>query len=98
MPVGLENGGANIGGTRRDTITYDKYLDVLAMFHNNGSIYDSIGQIVLQGKIKMTFDGGTWFGWFQSFLLRTTLRVLTNSRLIWRCKWSESFMVCEVNL
>ena len=66
-PVGLENGGANIGGTRRDTITYDKYLDVLAMFHNNGSIYDSIGQIVLQGKIKMTFDGGTWFGWFQSF-------------------------------
>ena len=37
------------------------------MFHNNGSIYDSIGQIVLQGKIKMTFDGGTWFRWFQSF-------------------------------
>ena len=66
-PVGLENGGANIGGTRRDTITYDKYLDLLAMFHCNGSIYDSIGQIILQGKIKMTFDGGTWFGWFQSF-------------------------------
>lgn len=66
-PVALENGGANIGGTRRDTITYDKYLDLLAMFHNNGSVYDSIGQIVLQGKIKVTFDGGTWFGWFQSF-------------------------------
>jgi hypothetical protein len=66
-PVALEEGGANIGGTRRDTITYDKYLDLLAMFHSNGSIYDSIGQIVLQGKIKVTFDGGTWFGWFQSF-------------------------------
>lgn len=65
--VGLENGGANIGGTRRDTITYDKFLDLLAMFHNNGSVYDSIGQIVLQGKIKMTFDGGVWFGWFRSF-------------------------------
>ena len=20
-----------------------------------------------RGRIKMTFDGGTWFGWFQSF-------------------------------
>ena len=59
--------GANIGGNRRQTITYDKYLDLLALFHNNGSIYDSIGQIVMQGKIKMTFDEGTWFGWFQSF-------------------------------
>lgn len=59
--------GKSIGGTRRDTITYDKYLDILSLFHNNGSIYDSIGQIVLQGRIKMTFDGGTWFGWFQSF-------------------------------
>ena len=59
--------GANIGGNRRQTITYDKYLDLLALFHNNGSIYDNIGQIVMQGKIKMTFDEGTWFGWFQSF-------------------------------
>lgn len=65
--VNGETIGKSIGGTRRDTITYDKYLDILSLFHNNGSIYDSIGQIVLQGRIKMTFDGGTWFGWFQSF-------------------------------
>ena len=59
--------GKSIGGTRRDTITYDKYLDMLALFHNNGSVYDLTGRIILQGKIKMTFDGGVWFGWFQSF-------------------------------
>lgn len=59
--------GTNIGGTRRDTITYDKYLDSLALFHNNGSIYDDMGNVALQGRIKMSFDGGTWFGWFQSF-------------------------------
>ena len=59
--------GASIGGTRRDTITYDKYLDLLALFHNNGSIYDQTGRVVVQGKIKMIFDGGVWFGWFQSF-------------------------------
>ena len=62
-----ESIGTSIGGTRRDTITYDKYLDILALFHNNGSVYDKTGRIILQGKIKMIFDGGVWFGWFQSF-------------------------------
>lgn len=67
-----ETYGSTIGGTRRDTITYDKYLDLLALFHCNGSIYDDIGQVILQGKIKMTFDGGTWFGWFQTFSVTDT--------------------------
>jgi len=65
--VGGQSYGTNIGGTRRDTITYDKYLDALALFHNNGSIYDDLGNVALQGRIKVTFDGGTWWGWFQSF-------------------------------
>jgi len=55
------------GGTRRQTIAYDKYLDMLALFHNNGSIFDSNGNIVLQGIIKVTFDGGVFLGWFTSF-------------------------------
>jgi hypothetical protein len=54
-------------GTRRETIAYDKYLDMLALFHHNGSIYDSHGSIVLQGIIKITFDGGVWLGWFSNF-------------------------------
>jgi hypothetical protein len=67
---GLSNvtgGGFDTGGTRRETIAYDKYLDMLALFHNNGSIYDTRGQIVFQGIIKVTFDGGIYFGWFTSF-------------------------------
>lgn len=55
------------GGTRRETIAYDKYLDMLALFHNNGSIYDSRGNIVFQGIVKCTFDGGVWTGWFTNF-------------------------------
>lgn len=55
------------GGTRRETIAYDKYLDMLALFHNNGSVYDSRGNVVLQGIIKITFDGGVWYGWFTTF-------------------------------
>jgi hypothetical protein len=54
-------------GTRRETIAYDKYLDMLALFHNNGSVYDSRGSIVLQGIIQITFDGGVYRGWFNSF-------------------------------
>jgi len=59
--------GEDLGGNRRETITYDKYLDLLSMFHNNGSIYDGQGFIALQGSIKMSYDGGSWYGWFQSF-------------------------------
>jgi hypothetical protein len=59
--------GIDLGGSRRETIAYDKYLDMLALFHNNGSIYDARGFIALQGRIQMRYDGGLWYGWFQSF-------------------------------
>lgn len=55
------------GGTRRETIAYDKYLDLLALFKWNGSLYDANGTIVLQGIIKMSYDGGVYLGWFSSF-------------------------------
>jgi len=55
------------GGTRRETLAYDSYLNILALFHNNGSVYDIAGQVALQGKIKITFDGGVFFGWFTTF-------------------------------
>ena len=56
-----------LGGTRRDTLAYDRYLDFLALFHNNGSVYDVNGQVGLQGILKVTFDGGVYLGWFNSF-------------------------------
>lgn len=55
------------GGSRRETLAYDAYLDLLSLFHNNGSVYDDRGQVALQGKIKVTFDGGVFLGWFESF-------------------------------
>jgi len=54
-------------GTRRETLAYDRYLDFLALFHNNGSIYDAFGNIVAQGIIKVIFDGGVYLGWFTNF-------------------------------
>lgn len=62
----------DVRGTRRDTIAYDKYLDLLSLFHNNGAIYDSKGTIAFQGQVLITYDGGSWWGWFTSFTVEET--------------------------
>lgn len=59
--------GTLSGGSRRQAISYDKFLDMLALFHNNGSIFDTHGKIVFQGIVKITFDGGVFYGWFNTF-------------------------------
>lgn len=59
--------GNNFGGNRRQSINYDVFLDLLALFKNNGSVYDVNGKIVFQGAIKMYFDGFSYIGWFDSF-------------------------------
>ena len=63
---GLSNITGSEGGDqgRRETVAYDKYLDLLALFHNNGAIFDMFGNLALQGYIKLTFDGGIHIGWF----------------------------------
>ena len=66
MYSGLSNitgSGSDVQG-RRQTIAYEKYLDLLALFHGNGAMYDARGNITVQGYIKMTFDGGVHIGWF----------------------------------
>ena len=57
----------SLGGTRRETIAYDKLLDLLALYKSNGAVYDSNGQIYAQGLVKMHFDGVQWYGTFGSF-------------------------------
>jgi len=62
----------DVRGTRRETIAYDKYLDFLALFHNNGAIYDARGTIAFQGQILITYDAGSWWGWFTNFSVEET--------------------------
>lgn len=59
-------GAFNAGGTRRETIAYDKFLDLLALFHSNGGVYDTTGKLVFQGIIQVTFDGGIYLGYFSN--------------------------------
>lgn len=60
-------GGYDAGGTRRDSIAYDKYLDMLALFHNNGNVYDAEGRIAFSGCLRVMFDGSMFDGWFSNF-------------------------------
>lgn len=60
-------GSFDTGGTRRQTIAYDKFLDLLALFHSNGGIYDTAGKLVFQGIVQVTFDGGIYLGYFSNF-------------------------------
>ena len=59
--------GSDVTSGRRDTIAYDKYLDMLSLFHNNGMVYDDRGEIVFNGVIKVIFDEGEYTGWFTDF-------------------------------
>jgi hypothetical protein len=70
LPTNMQ--AIDTGGTRRDTIAYDKYLDFLALFKNNGAIYDAYGNIALQGQILVMFDGGMWWGYFTTFSVEET--------------------------
>ena len=59
--------GIDLGGSRRETIAYDKFLDLLALFHNNGAVYSKNGQIAFQGVLRITFDGSEFYGWMENF-------------------------------
>ena len=62
----------SVNGTRRESIAYDKYLDLLSLFKNNGAIYDARGGIAFQGQLLVTYDGGSWWGWFTTFTVEET--------------------------
>lgn len=66
-PNSVLAGGRSMGGNRRETIAHDKYLDALALFHNNGNVVDRNGQIVSTGAIKITYDDGVYMGRFSTF-------------------------------
>jgi len=75
------------GGSRRETVAYDKYLDLLALFHSNAAIFDAFGNIAVQGILKLTFDEGIYLGWLQNF------SVSESAETPYRFTYSFSFLV-----
>jgi len=62
--TGLSAVTNDTGQGRRQTLAYDKAMDYLALFHNNGSIYDSRGTLAIQGYVQLAFEPGIYQGWF----------------------------------
>lgn len=52
---------------RRDTIAYEKFNHLVELFHNNGLVYDTRGNVQYRGRIRMIFEGGVYDGSFRSF-------------------------------
>lgn len=52
---------------RRNTIAWDRYQDLRDLYRNNGALYDPRGSLVLQGKVLLMYDRGSYLGGFRSF-------------------------------
>jgi hypothetical protein len=59
----------HVGGQidRRQSTAYLKFQDFLALFQNNGCVFDSMGKPVLRGRVLMSFDRGIFSGFFTTF-------------------------------
>lgn len=57
---------------RQKTIAWDRYRDLYDLYRNNGSVYDPFGNIVLQGRIMLLYDRGTYYGTFRTFEVEET--------------------------
>lgn len=61
--IGITGGDEN----RRQTLAYDSYMDILELYKNNGNIVDTTGKVVMNGLVKISFDGFDYLGTFDSF-------------------------------
>jgi len=70
--VGLASvGGApnalGVSAGRQQSIAWERQQDLLELFHNNGMVYNAMGEPVLRGRIMMLYDRGLFTGFFSTF-------------------------------
>jgi hypothetical protein len=54
---------------RKASIAYRKYLELVALYRNNGLVYDQRGEVIFEGGIKMYFDGDIYTGYFENMTI-----------------------------
>lgn len=57
---------------RKASIAYRKYLELVALYRNNGSVYDQRGNIVFHGGINLHFDSNIYTGYFENLTVNET--------------------------
>lgn len=77
---------------RQRTIAWDRFRDLYDVFHNNGSVYDPFGNIVLQGNVMLMYDRGTFLGYFRSFDYEETEESPFAFKLSWSFKVKQTLV------
>lgn len=77
---------------RQRTIAWDRFRDLYDLFHNNGSVYDPYGNIVLQGNIMILWDRGTYIGYFKTFDYEETEESPFAFRMSWSFKVQQTLV------
>jgi len=77
---------------RQRTIAWDKFRDLYDLYHNNGSVYDPLGNIVLQGNIMLLWDRGTYIGYFRSFDYEETEESPFAFKMSWSFKIQQTLV------
>jgi hypothetical protein len=79
---------------RQSTIAWDRYRDLYDLYRNNGSVFDPFGNIVLQGRVMLMFDRGTYFGLFESFDVEET----DDTPFMFKVSWNFKVQATVLNI
>ncbi len=52
---------------RKSTIAWEKFQDLLELFHSNGMVFNGEGLPVIRGRVLMMYDRGMFTGHFTTF-------------------------------
>jgi len=77
---------------RQRTIAWDRFRDLYDLYHNNGSVYDPFGNIVLQGNIMILWDRGTYIGYFRTFDYEETEESPFAFKMSWTFKVQQTLV------
>lgn len=93
--INLQEGLSSI--LRHRTIAWDRFRDLYDLYHNNGSVYDPYGNIVLQGNVMLMYDRGTYLGYFRTFSVEETETSPFAFNLSWTFKVVETIFQVPMN-
>lgn len=82
---------------RQRTIAWDRFRDLHDLFRNNGSVYDPLGNIVLQGEVLLMYDRGLYYGTFRGFDWEETAESPFAFTLNWTFKITETVSAIDIS-
>ena len=86
-------GGYKATPGRHQTIAWERYQDLLELFHCNGMIFDGNGRPVIRGKVMCVYDRGVYLGHFTTFTVKESDEKAFSFELDWEFKVEASVYI-----